>query len=73
MRTVTDDDTSLTVYAGLGGIAVCCLAIELLGGAAILGGVAAAVGLSTGMTYLGIAGLAGVSAAGMVYLREAYR
>jgi len=65
---MTDDDTSLTAYAGLGGIAACCLAIELLGGAAILTGAAAAIGLSTGMTYVGITGFAGLVATGTAYL-----
>ncbi|MFC4452025.1 MULTISPECIES: hypothetical protein [Halorussus] len=49
-------------YAGVGGAVVCCLAIELLGGAVILGGIAAAVGLSTGLTYLLAVGLGGMLA-----------
>lgn len=61
-----DDSESLLAYTGLGGAAVCCLGIELLGGAAILGGLAATIGLSTGLTYLVIVGggaLVGGSAA----------
>lgn len=54
---------SVVAYAGLGGVAVCCLGIELLGGAAILGGLATAVGFSTGLTYLAVAGMGGVLAA----------
>lgn len=61
-----DDNESLLSYAGLGGLAVCCLAIELLGGAAILGGLAAIVGLSTGLTYLVIVGIGGIVAALLV-------
>lgn len=49
-------------YAGIGGAVVCCLAIELLGGAVILGGIAAAVGLSTGLMYLLVVGLGGMLA-----------
>lgn len=58
-----DESESLLTYAGFGGVAVCCLGIELLGGAAILGGLAAAVGLSTGLTYLAVAGVGGLVAA----------
>ena len=54
---------SLLAYAGIGGTAICCLGIELLGGAAILGGLAATVGLSIGLTYLLVAGIAGLFAA----------
>lgn len=54
---------SWLAYAGFGGAAVRCLALELFGGAALLGGIAAGVGLSTGMTYLLIVGLGGVLAA----------
>ena len=48
------DSESLLPYAGVGGIVVCYLGIELLGGAAIVSGLAATIGLSTGVTYLGI-------------------
>jgi hypothetical protein len=57
------DSESLLPYAGLGGIAVCCLGIELLGGAAIVSGLAATVGLSTGATYLGVVGVGGLTMA----------
>lgn len=57
-----DDADTLLAYAGFGGVAVCCLGIELLGGAAIIGGLAATIGLSTGLTYLGVAGVGGVLA-----------
>lgn len=50
-------------YASLGGVAICCLGIELLGGAVILGGLAATVGVTTGLTYLAVAGVGGVLAA----------
>jgi hypothetical protein len=55
-----DESESLLTYAGVGGAGICCLGIELLGGAAILGGVAAMVGLSTGLTYLVVTGLGGL-------------
>lgn len=60
-----DDGTfeSLLTYAGLGGAGICCLAIELVGGTAILGGLAATVGLSTGLTYLATVGVGGLVAA----------
>ena len=57
---------SLLPYAGLGGIGVCCLGIELLGGAAIMSGLAATVGLSTGTTYLGVVGVGGLALALLV-------
>lgn len=57
------ESESLLPYAAFGGIAVCCLVIELLGGAVILGGLAAIIGLSTGLTYLVVAGIGGLTAA----------
>ena len=54
------EDSSLLTYAGLGGVVACCLALELLGGIVILGGIAAVVGLSTGLIYVAVVGLAGV-------------
>lgn len=56
-------DESLLSYAGVGGAVVCCAALELLGGVAILGGLAATVGLSTGLTYLIVVGIGGILAA----------
>lgn len=53
---------SVVPYAGVGGIAVCCLGLELLGGAAILGGLATTIGLSTGLTYLAVVGISGLMA-----------
>lgn len=41
----------------------CCAVIEILGGAVILGGLAAFLGLSTTVTYLAIAGAGGLMAA----------
>ena len=41
----------------LDGVVACCLALELLGGAVILSGVAAAIGLSTGLMYVTVVGL----------------
>jgi hypothetical protein len=55
-----DESESLLAYAGIGGAGICCLGIELLGGAAILGGLAATVGLSIGLTYLLVAGIGGL-------------
>lgn len=64
MKVAEDDGAeSLLAYAGLGGVAICRLGIEVLGGAAILGGLAATIGFSTGLTYLVIAGVGGVLAA----------
>lgn len=58
---MTDNDAeSLLVYAGFGGAVVCCAALELLGGAVLLGGLAAVLGLSTGLTYLTVVGLGGI-------------
>ena len=54
------EDSSLLTYAGLGGVVACCLALELLGGTVVLGGIAAAVGLSTGLMYVAGVGLVGV-------------
>lgn len=55
-----NDAESLLPYIGIGGIAVCCLGIELLGGAVVLGGLAATIGLSTEMTYLIVTGVGGL-------------
>lgn len=57
------DGAVLAGYAGLGGAVTCCAVIELLGGAVILGGLAAFLGLSTGITYLAVAGLGGLAGA----------
>ncbi|WP_435079165.1 hypothetical protein [Halococcus sp. AFM35] len=57
---MSDGGPSLLGYAGVGGVVACCLVLELLGGAAVLGSVAAAVGLSTGLTYVAVIGLVGV-------------
>ena len=54
------EDSSLLTYAGFGGVVACCLALELLGGTVVLGGIAATVGLSMGLMYVAIVGLAGV-------------
>lgn len=57
-----NDPESLLTSAGLGGAVVCCAALELLGGTALLGGFAAVLGLSTGLTYLTVVGLGGLLA-----------
>lgn len=59
---MADDADSWLPYAGLGGVTVCCLGLELLGGAAVMSGLAAAVGLSTGLTYAAIVGFGGLLA-----------
>lgn len=59
--------TELAAYVGLGGALACCAVIELLGGAVILGGLAAFLGLSTTVTYLGV-GAAGGSIAALSVL-----
>lgn len=56
------DSESFLPYAGLGGLVICCLDIELLGGAAIVGGLAATVGLSTGAASLVVIGVGGLVA-----------
>lgn len=66
----SNENDSWLPYAGLGGIVACCVGIELLGGAAILGGLAATVGLSTGVTYLAVVGLGGLVVA---FLALGYR
>jgi len=37
---MSEENSSLLPYAGLGGVVACCLALELLDGAVILSGVA---------------------------------
>lgn len=59
---MANDTESWLPYAGVGGITACCLGLELLGGAAILSGLAATVGLSTGLTYAAVVGLGGLLA-----------
>ncbi|MCL7418309.1 MAG: hypothetical protein M8354_10790 [Halalkalicoccus sp.] len=56
---MSDDADSLLTYAGVGSVAACCLALELLGGAVVLGGLAAMLGLSEGLTYLVVLGVSG--------------
>lgn len=63
---MTDDTESWLPYAGVGGLTVCCLALEVLGGAAVVSGLAAAIGLSTGLTYAVVVGLGGLLAALLV-------
>lgn len=64
-------------YAGVGGITICCLGLELLGGTATLSGLAATVGLSSGLTSATVVGLGGllatVFAAGYQYTGEITR
>ena len=54
------EGSSLLTYAGFGGVVACCLALELLGGTVVLGGIAATVGLSMGLVYLTIVVAVGV-------------
>lgn len=63
---MSNEGSSVLPYAGLGGVVACCLALELLGGAAVLSGVAATVGLSIGLTYVTVAGVMGILVAGVV-------
>lgn len=58
-----DESESLLSYVGVGGAVVCCVALELLGGATILGGLATLIGLSTGLAYLVLIGIGGLVAA----------
>lgn len=58
---------------GVGGLVACCVVLELLGGAALLGGVAAVIGLSTGLTYLLVIGLAGALTALLALGYSQYR
>ena len=62
------EESSLLTYAGLGGIVACCLALELLGGTVVLGSIAAVVGLSTGLMYVAVVGLAGVLVALLIFV-----
>lgn len=57
-----DELGSWLPYAGVGGAVVCCLALEVLGGAVLLGGIATVIGLSAGVTYLVVVGLGAVLA-----------
>jgi hypothetical protein len=67
MTTNNDDNrTSLLSAAGIGRAVACCLAFELLGGTALLSGLVAAIGLSTGLTYVAVVGLGGILAALLV-------
>lgn len=59
---IDNDAESLLTSAGIGGAVICCAALEFLGGTALLGGLAAALGLSTGLTYLTVVGLSGIFA-----------
>jgi MFS superfamily sulfate permease-like transporter len=63
---MTDDTESWLPYAGIGGLTVCCVALEVLGGVAVVSGLAAAIGLSTGLTYAVVIGLGGLLAALLV-------
>lgn len=62
---MTSDADSWLPYAGVGGLIACCLGLELLGGAVVLGSLAATIGLSTGVTYLAVVGLGGLVALGL--------
>ncbi|ELZ21144.1 hypothetical protein C475_19348 [Halosimplex carlsbadense 2-9-1] len=62
---MSSDTDSWLPYAGIGGVVVCCLGLEVLGGAVVLGGLATTIGLSTGLTYLVVLGLAGLLALGL--------
>ncbi|MFB6235117.1 MAG: hypothetical protein ABEH81_09895 [Halopenitus sp.] len=63
---MTEQADSWLPYAGAGGAAVCCLGLELLGGAALASGLGAAAGLSSGLTYAVIVALGGVLTALLV-------
>lgn len=67
---MSEETGSRLPYVGLGGAVVCCLGLELLGGAAILGSLAAAIGLSIGLTYAVVVGFGVVLA---VLLALGYR
>ncbi len=62
---MSSDADSWLPYAGVGGAVACCLGIEVLGGAVVLGGLATTIGLSTGVTYLAVVGLGGLVALGI--------
>jgi hypothetical protein len=59
---MSSDADSWLPSVGVGGVVACCLGLEMLGGAAVLGGLAATIGLSTGVTYLAVVGLGGLIA-----------
>ena len=59
---MTNDSDSWLPYAGVGGAVVCCLGLEVLGGAVLFGGLATAIGLSTGITYALVVVLGGILA-----------
>ena len=62
--------TSLLAYTGFGGAVACCAILEVLGGAAVLGGFGGSLGLATEVTYLTIVGAAGLVA---VLFADTYR
>lgn len=59
---MADEFGSWLSYASVGGAVACCLALEALGGAALLGGLVTGIGLSTGVTYLLVVGFGAVLA-----------
>lgn len=64
------NDESWLPYAGIGGVTLCCLGLELLGGAVILSGLTAIFGVSTGVMYVVIVSVGGLLA---VLLVASYR
>ncbi len=57
--------------AGLGSVAVlggvvCCMGLKLLGGAVLFSGIAAVVGLSTGLVTFLVGGIGGLLVAGLL-------
>ncbi|WP_255152804.1 hypothetical protein [Halorarius halobius] len=62
---MSDDADSWLPYAGVGGVVACCLGLEVLGGAVVVGGLATTIGLSMGVTYLAVVGLGGLVALGL--------
>lgn len=62
MRTSGSDPGSWATPAGLGGAGGCRLALELLGGTALVGGLVTVIGFSSGVTYAAVVGFGGVLA-----------
>lgn len=62
-----DETGSLLTSAGIGGAAVCCAALEAVGGVAIIAGLATTLGVAANVAYLVAIGLGGLLAAALVY------
>jgi len=66
-----ETDDSRLPFAGLGSVAVvggviCCMGLKMIGGAALFGGLAATVGLTTDITTFVVGAIGGLTLAAFV-------